>query len=223
MSRDHRNLDALLETLGVLLPQQVVQDRRASCSYRSPAPNRVPCRWCGIEGVRLPHLQLIDGVGRHVIGADQPRLAVVPRVGLSVVHRSAASAGETNSVKSCATNAIANEALRIMVDPRRDLILRLAHRAVFRYSGLLANSSQILAPVSLIPMGGQKSTLERHGCPRPPPLHVDHRCYYAILRGNHASRFSLCRAVESASPILLRDDPALSRTLIGLSNGWCAH
>ena len=37
---------------------------------------------CGIEGVGLPHFELVDGVGGDVVAADEPGLMRVPGVGL---------------------------------------------------------------------------------------------------------------------------------------------
>src|SRR6185436_19371744 len=46
---------------------------------RGPAELHVDLR--GVEGVRLPHLELVDGVGGNVVAAHQPALVRIPGVG----------------------------------------------------------------------------------------------------------------------------------------------
>jgi hypothetical protein len=60
----------------------------------------------GIEGVRLPHLELVDGVGGNVVAAHQPALRRVPGIGLLTVHCDVcASAGPANSKANASGDA----------------------------------------------------------------------------------------------------------------------
>ncbi len=74
--------DALLEPGGVLLPRDVVQvdAHRVHPDPRGKAELAIDR--LGIERVRLPHLELVDGRTRNEVRPDRPRLLAVPLVRL---------------------------------------------------------------------------------------------------------------------------------------------
>ena len=75
-------VDPLLEAFRVLLPQQIVQEDAHGVHAQAFGPAEFLVDLLRIEGVRLPHLQLVDGAGRNVVRAHQPRLLLIPGVGL---------------------------------------------------------------------------------------------------------------------------------------------
>ena len=77
-------IDPLAITVGVLLPRQVVQEHPHRRHAETFGPAELLVDRLRIEGVGLPHLELVDGGGRNVVAADQPRLLRVPVVGLGL-------------------------------------------------------------------------------------------------------------------------------------------
>ena len=75
-------VDALAEAGGVLLPEEIVEEdaHGVHADGFGPAEFGIDALW--IEGVRLPHLELVDGVGGDVVAADEPGLLGVPGIGL---------------------------------------------------------------------------------------------------------------------------------------------
>ena len=59
----------------------------------------------GVEGVGLPHFELVDGVGRRVIAADEPRRLLSPRLRLRAGQRAASSAATGAALPSPARHA----------------------------------------------------------------------------------------------------------------------
>src|SRR6185437_9427405 len=76
-----KNVDALLKTFRVLLPEQIMQEHAHSIHPNGLRPTQLLVDLLGIEGSCLPHLQFVDGVAWNVVSADQPGLLTVPRVG----------------------------------------------------------------------------------------------------------------------------------------------
>jgi len=72
---------ARLEAVRVLGPQLIVQEHPHSVESGGPGPAQLDMDAQGVEGVGLEHLQLVDGGGRDVVGADEPALRPVPAVG----------------------------------------------------------------------------------------------------------------------------------------------
>src|SRR5439155_15009774 len=70
--------DSLLEAVRVLLPQQVVQEdaHRVETERLGPPELAVDAR--RIEGVGLPHFELVDRRRGNVVASDDPRLLCVP-------------------------------------------------------------------------------------------------------------------------------------------------
>ena len=75
-------VEALLESVGVLLPQQVVEENAHGIHADRLRPAELLVDLLGIEGCGLPHLQLVDRVVGNEVAAHQPRLLLIPRVGL---------------------------------------------------------------------------------------------------------------------------------------------
>ena len=75
-------VEALLEAGGVLLPEQVVQEDAHRAHSQAFRPAQFLVDLSGIEGIRLPHFELIDRVGGDEIAADQPGLLLIPRLRL---------------------------------------------------------------------------------------------------------------------------------------------
>src|SRR5580698_2056395 len=75
-------VDAVLEALRILLPEQVVQKHahRVHADALSPAQFAVNRSW--IKSISLPHLQLINGSRWQKIRAHRPWLFLIPRIGL---------------------------------------------------------------------------------------------------------------------------------------------
>ena len=73
-------VDALLESGAVLFPQQVVQEHTHGVHAQTFGPSELTIDALGIERVSLPHLELVDGIGRKVVTADQPRLFGIPGI-----------------------------------------------------------------------------------------------------------------------------------------------
>ena len=77
--RDFKELiDALLESDGILLPQQVMEENPHRVHPQTLRPTKLFVDLGGVETLRLPHFQLVDRVFRNVVAADQPRLPVIP-------------------------------------------------------------------------------------------------------------------------------------------------
>ena len=74
-------IEAALETFGVL-PEQVVQVNAHRIHAETLSPTKFQIDSFRIERVCLPHLELVNGAGRVVVAADQPRLPRVPIAGL---------------------------------------------------------------------------------------------------------------------------------------------
>jgi hypothetical protein len=78
---DHQEpIDALLETSRILLPQQVVQEDPHGIHSHRFRPSEFLVDLRRIEGLRLPHLELVNRRLGHVVAANQPRLSGVPGV-----------------------------------------------------------------------------------------------------------------------------------------------
>src|SRR6476661_3697504 len=75
-----KNIDALLETFRILLPEQVVQKDAHGVEAERLRPTEFGIDALGIKGRGLPHFQLIDGCGWNVVAADKPWLTGVPLV-----------------------------------------------------------------------------------------------------------------------------------------------
>src|ERR1700730_17195686 len=73
-------IHAACESLGVLLPEQIVQKHPHGVHAELLRPSQLQVDPLRIEGVRLPHLQLIDGVRRNVIASQRPGLFGIPFV-----------------------------------------------------------------------------------------------------------------------------------------------
>ena len=75
-----KGVDALLITLGILLPDQVVEEdaHGVHADVLSPAELAIDLR--RVEAIALPHFNLIDCVLGDVVAADEPGLGAVPLV-----------------------------------------------------------------------------------------------------------------------------------------------
>ena len=60
-------VDALLEALWILLPQQIVQEDAHGVHAQRFRPAQFLVDLLRIERVRLPHLQFVDGGGGNVV------------------------------------------------------------------------------------------------------------------------------------------------------------
>src|SRR5215831_14874328 len=79
LRRDREELvETLLKSIGVLLPEQIVQEDAHRVHAQVLGPAQFFVDLLRIEGAGLPHLQFIDGVGGNEIAANQPRLLLVP-------------------------------------------------------------------------------------------------------------------------------------------------
>jgi hypothetical protein len=80
-SDGEKRVDTLLKAGGVLLPKQIVEENThgVEAERLGPAEFEFDAFW--IEGVRLPHFELVDGSGGNVVAADEPRLVRIPIVG----------------------------------------------------------------------------------------------------------------------------------------------
>ena len=77
-----KSVDALREAFRVLLPEQVVQEDAHGVHADGFGPAEFAIDGGGVEGVGLPHFQLVDGGGGKEVGAHRPGLLGVPGVGL---------------------------------------------------------------------------------------------------------------------------------------------
>ena len=66
----------------VLLPEQVVQEDADAVEAQPLGPAQLAVDRRQVEGVGLPHLELVDRRARDEIAADEPGLLGVPLVGL---------------------------------------------------------------------------------------------------------------------------------------------
>jgi len=89
---DEELFETLLETLRILLPEFVVQEHAHGVHADCLRPAELLVDLRRVEGVGLPHLELVDGVGRNVVAAHEPALVCVPAVGL--LHRPLLRIGE---------------------------------------------------------------------------------------------------------------------------------
>jgi hypothetical protein len=82
-------MDALLEAGGVLRPQQVVQEDAHGVHAQTRGPAEFEVDALGVEGLGLPHGQLVDGRSRHEVGAQGQGLALNQAWARSGVQRGA--------------------------------------------------------------------------------------------------------------------------------------
>ena len=75
-------VNALLETVGVLLPEQIVQKNAHGVHAQRFGPTQFLVDLVRIKRRVLPHFQFIDGGARDVIAPDKPRLLRIPVVRL---------------------------------------------------------------------------------------------------------------------------------------------
>ena len=80
-SNVQEDIDALLESAGVLLPEQIVQEHTHRIHAQTFRPAEFFVDLLRIERLRLPHLKLVDGIRRNVVAANEPWLLLIPRVG----------------------------------------------------------------------------------------------------------------------------------------------
>lgn len=71
-------IDAFLEALRILLPQQIMKEDAHRVHPRVLGPPKFLVNLGGIECLCLPHLEFVDGIGRNVIAANDPWLLVIP-------------------------------------------------------------------------------------------------------------------------------------------------
>ena len=74
-------IDTFSEPLGIFLPYQIMQEHAHRIHAQVLCPTEFPVDLPGIEALRLPHLQLVNGVVRDIVAADQPRLLSIPGFG----------------------------------------------------------------------------------------------------------------------------------------------
>ncbi len=75
-----KGVDPLQETLRILNPKEIVKIDANRIHAHRCGEGQFPIDHGQIEGARLPHLQLIDRIGRSEITPDQPRLSLEPRM-----------------------------------------------------------------------------------------------------------------------------------------------
>ena len=75
-------IDALLESLRILLPEKVVQEDTHGIHADALSPAKLAVDRGRVEGIGLPHLEFVDRGGRKKIRAHRPGLRFVPGVGL---------------------------------------------------------------------------------------------------------------------------------------------
>src|SRR5580704_2059873 len=73
-----KNVEALFESLAILLPEQVVQEHAHGVQSERFRPPEFFVDALGIESRGLPHFQLVDGRGWNVVATNQPRLFLIP-------------------------------------------------------------------------------------------------------------------------------------------------
>ena len=76
------SIDAFLEAGRILLPKGIMQEHAHGGHAHALRPAQFLVDLGGIEAGLLPHLQLVDGVGRDIVAAHQPFLLAVPAFGL---------------------------------------------------------------------------------------------------------------------------------------------
>src|SRR6476620_11911144 len=80
-----RDRDELREPAGeagaILGPQLIVKEHPHGVEPDQPARAQLAVDASRVVGSRLPHLELIDGVRRDVVRADEPALRLIPPVG----------------------------------------------------------------------------------------------------------------------------------------------
>src|ERR1700730_778733 len=69
------------ETLGVLLPREIVQKNAHGVEANRFGPPEFKIDSLGVKRIRLPHLKLVDSGRRDVVAANPPGLLAVPIVG----------------------------------------------------------------------------------------------------------------------------------------------
>ena len=77
-----KGIHALLEARRILLPQRVMQEHPHGGHAHALRPAQLLVDRGGIEARRLPHLQLVDGIGGNIVAAHRPFLLAVPGIGL---------------------------------------------------------------------------------------------------------------------------------------------
>ncbi len=70
------------EALGILLPELVLQEDAHGVHADALGHAELFVVQTRVEGGCLKHLELVDGVGRDVVGANEPGLLLIPGVGL---------------------------------------------------------------------------------------------------------------------------------------------
>src|SRR6266436_10038540 len=73
-----KNVEALLESFGILLPEQVVQEHAHGVQAERFRPAEFFVNALGIKSRGLPHFQLIDCSGWNVVASNEPGLLRVP-------------------------------------------------------------------------------------------------------------------------------------------------
>ena len=69
---------APLKSAGIVFPKQVVEEHAQGIDSQALGPTHLHIDAVRIEGLLLPHFNLVDGVALNIIGAHHPRLARVP-------------------------------------------------------------------------------------------------------------------------------------------------
>src|ERR1700683_4448523 len=72
------SVHAFLEAFWILLPEEIVEEDAHGVHAERFGPAKLEINASGIEGVRLPHFDIVDRRGGNVIAADQPGLAGAP-------------------------------------------------------------------------------------------------------------------------------------------------
>jgi hypothetical protein len=79
-----KRIHPLPETGRILLPQQIMQEDPHGVHAQPLGPPQLLVDLLRIKRRRLPHFEFVDGILRHEVAAHQPRLLLVPAVGLVV-------------------------------------------------------------------------------------------------------------------------------------------
>ncbi len=72
----------LRKPCGILLPEAVVEEDADAGEAQILGPAELPIDGFEVEGVRLPHLELVDGGAWDVVAAAQPAPLLMPGAGL---------------------------------------------------------------------------------------------------------------------------------------------